>query len=83
MRSSILFVVVAALAGCAAPAPSAAPVAMFDMIAAARCWSTDHSRFFDVGARASIAGVVVDCKPTADGRAARWVDSGDIHSKPM
>jgi hypothetical protein len=27
----------------------------------------------DVGTKASISGVAVECKPTADGKAAQWM----------
>ena len=32
-----------------------------------------NKKFFDVDAKATIAGVAVTCKPTADNKAAQWV----------
>lgn len=86
MRTLIVAVPALLLAACAtqAPAPAdkaAAPAATPAATAAAKpgpqCYSGDHSRFFNVGDKASIAGVNVVCKATGDGKAAQWM--GDKH----
>lgn len=38
-----------------------------------QCYSGDHGKFFDVGEKASIAGVDVVCKATSDNKAAQWM----------
>lgn len=38
-----------------------------------QCYSGDHGRFFGVGDKASIAGVDVVCKATADNKSGQWV----------
>lgn len=73
MRYPIIAAAALALAACAtqeaAPAkPAAAPAAK-----APQCWSGDHGKFFDVGARATISGVDVSCEKTADGKNAQWM----------
>jgi FlaG/FlaF family flagellin (archaellin) len=49
----------------AAPAP--APTK------AAQCYSSDHSKFFDIGSKTTISGVDVVCQATADGKGAQWM----------
>lgn len=73
MRSLIVIAAAAVLSACASqsatPEKSAAPAAK----KAPQCWSGDAGKFFDVGAKQSIAGVAVECKLTSDGKAASWV----------
>lgn len=77
MRS--IFVVAAAtfLTACAsqstAPAPSAAAPAAEKK--APQCWNGDAAAFQSVGAKATISGVAVECKPTSDGKAAQWMSA--------
>jgi hypothetical protein len=57
------------LTACATQAPAPAAVEK----KGPQCWSGDHSKFFDVGSKTTIAGVSVECKPTSDGKAAQWM----------
>ncbi len=78
MRS--IFVVAAAtlLTACAsqstAPAPSAAAAPAAEK-KAPQCWNGDAAAFQAVGAKATISGVAVECKPTSDGKAAQWMSA--------
>jgi hypothetical protein len=77
MRSLIVIAIAAALTACStqpeiAAAPAAAP-AHAEVKKAPQCWSGDAGKFFDVGARETVSGVAVECKLTADGKAASWV----------
>jgi len=73
------------LAACASQAPAPAEKAAAPATSAAataakpgpQCYSGDHSRFFNVGEKTSIAGVNVVCKAAGDGKAAQWM--GDKH----
>jgi len=59
-----------------APAPAPAPAAQAAAKPAAKapqCWSGDESKFIDVGVKATVAGVNVECKLTGDGKAAQWM----------
>jgi hypothetical protein len=51
----------------AAAAPAAKP--------GPQCYSGEHERFFNVDEKASIAGVAVTCKATADGKSGQWMGS--------
>ncbi len=87
MRTVLALVTVVSLAACATPAPApapsttpaptpapAAPAAAAKPVAKApQCWNGDESKFMDVGSKASISGVAVECKPTADGKSAQWM----------
>jgi len=74
MRYLIAAVVALVLSACASQEPvkkaetPAAPVAR-----APQCWSGDHGKFFDVGAKTSISGVEVSCEKTSDGKNAQWM----------
>ncbi len=76
MRTTLALASVALLTACAsqsappekvAAAPAAKP--------GAQCYSGDHGKFFDVDEKATIAGVAVTCKATADGKSGQWVGS--------
>ncbi|MCX8018200.1 MAG: hypothetical protein N2690_09920 [Rhodocyclaceae bacterium] len=88
MRSilAIPFVAATVLSACAsqekAPAPAAAPATAAPAPAAAapapaqkapQCWNGDLGAFQDIGTKATISGVKVECKATADGKAAQWI----------
>ncbi len=83
MRHIFALAALVTLAACAtqtpAPAPTPAPMAAAPAAEAkpaakpAQCWNGDESKFMDVGAKASISGVAVECKPTADGKSAQWM----------
>jgi hypothetical protein len=83
MRTLIVSSIAVLLSACASQAPTKAEAAPAPAPVAAaakpgpQCYSGDDSRFFDVGANASIAGVKVVCKATADGKAAQWM--GEKH----
>ena len=38
-----------------------------------QCWSGDHNKFFDAGAKTTISGVEVTCEKTSDGKNAQWM----------
>jgi hypothetical protein len=79
MRTIYVATIALALSACAtqSPPPVAAPVAAAPAAEkkAPQCWSGDHSKFFNVGEKTSIASVNVECKPTSDGKAAQWMGS--------
>lgn len=81
MRTLIPAFPVLLLAACASQAPAPAEKAAAPATSAAKsgpqCYSGDHSRFFNVGEKTSIAGVNVVCKAAGDGKAAQWM--GDKH----
>ncbi len=69
-----LIVVAAALSVTACATHEAAKKA--DTAPAAKtpqCWSADHNKFFDVGAKATISGVEVSCEKTSDGKSGQWL----------
>lgn len=75
----ILFIAVTALtlSACAtqeaakpAPAASAAPAAAKKV---PQCYSSDHSKFFNVGEKTKISGVDVTCEATSDGKNGQWM----------
>lgn len=77
---SLFFVAVSALtlAACASQAPAPAPAqpaahAAPAPVKAPQCYSGDHGKFFDVGARTAISGVDVVCQPSSDGKSAQWM----------
>ncbi len=74
MRSLIASSLVLLLSACASQAPAPAAEAAKP---GPQCYSGDHSRFFSVNDKTTIAGVNVVCKATADGKAAQWM--GDKH----
>ncbi|MCX7898403.1 MAG: hypothetical protein N2441_11090 [Rhodocyclaceae bacterium] len=57
----------------AAPAPAPAASAPSAEKKAPQCWNGDVGQFQGVGTKATIAGVAVECKATADGKNAFWV----------
>ncbi len=81
MRSLFAVAAVAAVAllsACASQAPAPAPAKAEAAPAPApkkapQCWNGDVSAFQDVGTKATISGVAVECKPTSDGKAAQWM----------
>ena len=82
MRTMFTAVVVTlALSACATQSPTSTSPATTSAVApvaekkAPQCWSGDHSKFFNVGEKTSIASVNVECKPTSDGKAAQWMGS--------
>jgi outer membrane biogenesis lipoprotein LolB len=82
MRSLILLATVALLSACASQAPAPAPTKTDAAPAAkkaAQCWNGDMSAFQDVGTKATLANVAVECKPTADGKAAQWMGVNAKH----
>jgi len=79
MRSMLILAVLpfTLLVGCAdtATKPAEAPKTAETKPAEAakpQCWSSDHNKFFDVGAKTEISGVKVECKATASGKNAQW-----------
>lgn len=76
MRSMLFAIAVAtAITACASSAPvpgkdAAAPAAAKPL---PQCYSGDHGKFFDVGAKATVSGVDVVCEKTSDGKAAQWM----------
>ncbi|MCX8087514.1 MAG: hypothetical protein N3C63_11555 [Rhodocyclaceae bacterium] len=56
-----------------AAAPAPAPAAAAPAAPKLQCWNGDVGAFQEVGTKATIAGVAVECKPTADGKAAQWM----------
>lgn len=72
MRYLIIAAAALSLAACATQEPAktaeAKPAAK-----APQCWSGDHSKFFDAGAKTTIAGVDVTCEKTSDGKNAQWM----------
>jgi len=88
MRSLFLVAVSAlTLAACASQAPAPAPVKPAAPAAAAapapakapQCYSGDHGKFFDIGARTAISGVDVVCQPSSDGKSAQWMGAKSKH----
>lgn len=80
MRSilAVSFVATAALlSACAsqekAPASAPAPATAAPAQKAPQCWNGDVGAFQDLGTKATISGVKVECKPTADGKSAQWM----------
>lgn len=76
MRSLFALAAVALLSACASQTPAPAPAKAEAAPAAKKapqCWNGDVSAFQDVGTKATISGVAVECKPTSDGKAAQWM----------
>ena len=76
MRSLLLASVAAVfLSACASQATTPAKTAEAPKPAAKipQCYSSDHGRFFDAGAKTVIAGVDVVCEKTTDGKSAQWM----------
>lgn len=76
MRSLFVIAAVALLSACASQTPAPAPAKAEAAPAAKKplqCWNGDVSAFQDVGTKATISGVAVECKPTSDGKAAQWM----------
>jgi len=63
----------------AAPAPAPAVVAAPAPVKAPQCYSGDHGKFFDLGARTSISGVDVVCQATSDGKGGQWMGAKAKH----
>lgn len=78
MRLLITLATVALLSACAtqetapAPAPAPAKVEAAAVKKAPQCWNGDVGAFQDVGTKAQISGVAVECKLTLDGKNAQW-----------
>jgi hypothetical protein len=72
MRYLIIAAAALSLAACATQEPvktaEAKPAAKVP-----QCWSGDHNKFFDAGAKTTIAGVDVTCEKTSDGKNAQWM----------
>lgn len=88
MRSLIAIASVVLLSACAsqAPAPAPAPAKAEAAPASApaakqapQCWNGDAGAFQNVGTKANISGVAVECKPTADGKSAQWMGANAKH----
>ncbi len=60
-------------------AAHAAPAAAAPAAKAPQCWNGDLGAFQDIGTKATIAGVAVECKPSADGKSAQWLGTGAKH----
>jgi hypothetical protein len=80
MRSLFAIAAIALLSACAsqtpAPAPAKAEAALAPAPAAKKapqCWNGDVGAFQDIGTKTTVSGVAVECKPTADGKAAQWM----------
>lgn len=77
MRSLIVIAAALALSACAtqtpAPAASSPVPAPAAEKKAPQCWNGDLGKFQDVGTKATVSGVAVECKPTTDGKSASWV----------
>lgn len=63
----------------AAPAPAPAVAAAPAPVKAPQCYSGDHGKFFDLGARTSISGVDVVCQATSDGKGGQWMGAKAKH----
>lgn len=63
----------------AAPAPAPAVAAAPAPVKAPQCYSGDHGKFFDLGARTSISGVDVVCQATSDGKGGQWMGAKSKH----
>lgn len=86
MRSLIALAAVSLLSACASqtPAPAPTPAAAKAEAAPAakkapQCWNGDISAFQDIGTKATVSGVAVECKPTSDGKAAQWMGVNAKH----
>jgi hypothetical protein len=81
MRTIFALTAALALTACATqapaptptPAPAAAPAPAKAEMKAPQCWHADNSAFVDVGVKATISGVKVECKATTDGKSAQWM----------
>jgi hypothetical protein len=77
MRYLLVVAATSLLAACASQstAPAAAPAAAVPAAEkkAPQCWNGDAGKFENVGTKTSISGVMVECKPTSDGKAAQWM----------
>lgn len=74
MRYLFVAAATSLLAACASQttAPAAAPAPAAEK-KAPQCWNGDAGKFENVGTKTSISGVMVECKPTSDGKAAQWM----------
>ncbi|HLA33571.1 MAG TPA: hypothetical protein VJ001_01750 [Rhodocyclaceae bacterium] len=78
MRYAMLFVSAILLNACANPSapaektPTPTAAAPTAEKKGPQCYSGDESKFFDVGQKASVSGILVECTPTSDGKAAQW-----------
>lgn len=73
---ALISVLTSACATQSTPAPAPAPAAKAAAKPAEKapqCWSGDESKFIDVGVKATVAGVNVECKLTGDGKSAQWM----------
>lgn len=70
------YLIVAAAALFLAACATQEPVKSAEATPAAKtpqCWSGDHNKFFDAGAKTTISGVDVTCEKTSDGKNAQWM----------
>lgn len=74
MRSLFILAAAIMLAACATQEKASAPAAAAPAAKKApQCWNGDMAKFQDVGTKAQISGVAVECKLTSDGKAAQWM----------
>ena len=78
MRYLIVVAAALALSACATQEPAkkadtGASPAPAPAAKAPQCWSGDHNKFFDAGAKTTISGVDVTCEKTSDGKNAQWM----------
>lgn len=79
MRTLLVIAAALALSACATQTPAPAPAASTPTPAPAaekkapQCWNGDLGKFQEVGAKATISGVAVECKVTSDGKSAQWM----------
>ena len=76
MRTFFIAATALALTACAtqeAAKPAAAPAATSATKPAPQCYSSDHSKFFNVGEKTKISGVDVSCEATSDGKNGQWM----------
>jgi hypothetical protein len=73
MRSLLVIAAALALSACATQTPAPAAPAPAAEKKALQCWNGDLGKFQDVGTKATVSGVAVECKPTSDGKAAQWM----------
>jgi hypothetical protein len=56
-------------------APTTATTAPAAERKAPQCWNGDLGKFQEIGTRAQLSGVAVECKLTSDGKAAQWMST--------
>lgn len=73
MKHILAITAAVVLSACAAQTTAPADKSASTAKTGPQCWSGDHSKFFNVGDKTTLAGVSVECKPTSDGKAAQWM----------